>query len=339
MFTQKVAGRVFDFNREVRLTPAWRSRTMVSVAVGEEDAVYVVNRGTDYHPNLVWYNAMRGNRLSKIIVGNEVDDEEFFGQFGNDGKDPGELTWPVAVALDPDENGYVTDEWLNRITIFDKVGNFLGIWGKEGDGDGEFNGPSGIAFDKNQDLYIVDSRNHRVQKYTKDGVFIEQWGKEGGAVGEFNKPWGLTIDQHGDVYVADHKNHRVQKFSPDFKPLATFGSYGSGDGQLNRPSDVAVDLDGDVYVCDWANDRVQVFGPDGKFVTSLIGDAQILSKVARTIAESNPQTMKELGETTRLDLMGRFSYPTGVTYDPEKRRIIITDSQRGRLQIYDKSME
>ena len=88
MFTQRAAGRVFDFNREVKLTPAWRSRTMVSVAVGEGDAVYVVNRGTDYHPNLPWNHAMRGNRLSKITVGTEVDDEQFLAQFGTDGGFP-----------------------------------------------------------------------------------------------------------------------------------------------------------------------------------------------------------------------------------------------------------
>ena len=339
MFTQRAAGRVFDFNREVKLTPAWRSRTMVSVAVGEGDAVYVVNRGTDYHPNLPWNHAMRGNRLSKITVGTEVDDEQFLAQFGTDGDSPGQFTWPVAVALDSQENGYVTDEWLNRVSIFDKEGQFLGFWGKGGSGEGEFDGPSGIAFDRNEELFIVDSRNHRVQRYTKQGEFLGQWGKEGSGPGEFNKPWGLTIDRSGAIYVADHKNHRVQKLSPDGEMLASFGSYGSADGQLNRPSDVAVDPDGDIYVCDWANDRVQVFAADGQFITSLLGDANELSKVAMTQASSNPETMKELRETTRPELLGRFSFPTGATFDTVKQRLIVTDSQRGRLQIYDKSME
>ena len=339
MFTQRASGRVFDFNREVKLTPAWRSRTMVSVVVGEGDAVYVVNRGTDYHPNLPWNKAMRGNRLSKITVGTEVDDEEFIAQFGTDGDSPGQFTWPVAVALDSDENGYVTDEWLNRVSIYSKDGEFLGHWGVGGSGEGEFDGPSGIAFDRNEDLFIVDSRNHRVQKYTKDGKFLGQWGKEGSGPGEFNKPWGLTIDGNGDLYVADHKNHRVQKLSPEGTPLAVFGSFGSGEGQLNRPSDVAIDSDGDVYVCDWANDRVQVYAPDGRFIISLLGDARELSKVAMTQASSNPETMRELRETSRPELLGRFSFPTGVTYDPVKKRLLVTDSQRGRLQIYDKAME
>ena len=110
---------------------------------------------------------------------------------------------------------YVTDEWLNRVSIFDKDGNFLRDWGMAGSGDGEFNGPSGIAIDPQDVLYIVDSRNHRVQKFTKDGEFLAKWGSLGSAEGQFNAPWGITIDQQGHVYVADHKNHRVQKFTPD----------------------------------------------------------------------------------------------------------------------------
>ena len=331
MISQQVAGRVFNFNREVKLTPAWRSRSIVSVAVGEGDDVFLVHRGSDYYPNVPWTRTMRGSKLSKVIIGTVPDDEKFVGQFGGQGEAAGEFTWPVAVALDNQRNAYVTDEWLNRVSVFDKEGNFLKIWGKAGSGEGEFEGPSGIAFGPDEVLYIVDGRNNRVQKYTKDGDFLGQWG-EGG----LNAPWGVTVDQHGNVYVADHENHRVQKFSPDGQPLATFGSYGTGDGQLNRPSDVAVDPDGDVYVCDWANDRIQIFGTDGAFITSLLGDAREPSKAAMGIIETNPEMVQQLHDMPDQAAIGRFSFPTGIAFDPEKHRILVTDSQRGRLQIYDK---
>ena len=77
----------------------------------------------------------------------------------------------------------------------------------------------------------------------------------------------------------------------------------------------------------------------GQFITSLLGDANEMSKVTMTQASSNPETMRELRETTRPELLGRFSFPTGVTFDTQKQRLIVTDSQRGRLQIYNKSME
>jgi sugar lactone lactonase YvrE len=99
---------------------------------------------------------------------------------------------------------------------------------------------------------------------------------------------------------------------------------------------VAVDSDGDVYVCDWANDRIQIFGTDGAFITSLLGDAREPSKAAMGIIETNPEMVQQLHEMPDQAAIGRFSFPTGIAFDPEKHRILVTDSQRGRLQIYDK---
>jgi DNA-binding beta-propeller fold protein YncE len=231
---------------------------------------------------------------------------------------------------------YVTDEWLNRVSIFDKDGNFLGDWGTAGSGDGEFNAPSGIAIDPQDVLYIVDGRNHRVQKFTKDGEFLMKWGSLGSAEGQFNAPWGVTLDQQGQVYVADHKNHRVQKFTPDGEFISQFGSYGTGKRQLNRPSGVAVDPDGDVYVCDWANHRVQVFDPDGKIVTGLVGDAQELSKWARMTLETNPGAVQRRRQVRNFEQEWRFAFPTAVVFDVHYSRLIVADTQRNRLQIYNK---
>ena len=116
--------------------------------------------------------------------------------------------------MDSHEKVYVSDDWLNRISIFDKDGDYLGKWGTPGSGDGELNRPSGIRFDKNDNLYMVDSSNNRVQVFTKDGKFLSKWGEAGSGEGQFNLPWGLTIDHNGDVYVADWRNDRIQKFSP-----------------------------------------------------------------------------------------------------------------------------
>ncbi len=63
------------------------------------------------------------------------------------------MIWPAGIALDSEENVYVTDEWLNRVSVFDKDGNFLRCWGSAGSGDGEFDGPSGIAIDQQDVLY------------------------------------------------------------------------------------------------------------------------------------------------------------------------------------------
>ena len=338
MLTTVAAGRVFDFSHAVGrgAISGLGFRLAVALAAGEGDTIYAVNRGWEQIQNVPWNKTQLGTRVGKLTVGPVPGDEDVVCDFSKPGDGPGEMIWPAGIALDSQENVYVTDEWLNRVSVFDKDGNFLRQWGSPGSGDGEFNGPSGIAIDQQDILYIVDSRNHRVQKFTKDGEFLSTWGSLGSAEGQFNSPWGLTVDQEGNVYVADHKNHRVQKFTPDGTFVTQFGRYGTGKGQLNRPTDVAVDPDGDVYVCDWANHRVQVFGPDGKFVTSLIGDAQELSKSAKMSLAASPDAMKRRREVRSLEREWRFSYPTAVIFDEKHARVIVSDTQRNRLQIYNK---
>ena len=338
MVTQVVAGRVFDFNRVIGRTAAsgMGFTRPVAVGIGDGDLVYVLNRGWEEISDVPWNRTHNGIRVGMVTIGNEAGDEEFVGDFSKDGDGPGELIWPTGMALDSQDNVYITDEWLNRVSIFDSQGNFKSMWGSAGTGEGKFSGPAGIAIDQQDELYIVDSRNHRIQKFSMDGGFLAQWGRFGAAAGELDSPWGITIDQKGEIYVADHKNHRVQKFAPDGQPLAAFGSYGTGRGQLKHPSDVAVDPDGDVYICDWANHRVQVFGPDGRFVTSFLGEAQDLSKWARMTLEANPDAVKRRREVPNLEVEWRFSFPTGITFDPAKNRLIVADCQRGRLQIYNK---
>ena len=70
-------------------------------------------------------------------------DEEFVADFSKPGRWPWELMWPAGIALDRQENVYVTDEWLNRISIFDQDGTFLSHWGTSGSDDGELNGSLG----------------------------------------------------------------------------------------------------------------------------------------------------------------------------------------------------
>ena len=336
MLTQVVAGRVYDFSRAVgRNSDLETGFTYpVGIAFGEGDVVYVLSRGYERWANQPWQKTHQGARVSKITIGGEIEDEEFILAISTSGVGEGEMIWPAGLALDSKENVYVTDEWLNKVSVFDNEGKHLASWGSAGAADGQFNAPSGMAIDQNDDLFIVDSLNHRIQKFDKGGEFLAKWGRKGTADGEFDSPWGITIDGQGFVYVADHKNHRVQKFTPEGQHVAHFGTAGAGKGELTRPSDVTVDPEGDVYVSDWANHRVQVFGPDGRFVTTFIGDAQDYSKWARM--STNPEKMKRYREARSPETAWRLNFPTAVGYDHKRERLLIADSQRGRLQIYDK---
>ena len=259
--TQIAAGRAFSYMYNLGKNALSRNGFMhpVALAWGAGDTLYVASWGNE---------ANSCARVTKCTLGHE-----WIADIGSPGTGDGQFLCPGGLALDSEENIYVTDQSLHKIVIFDKDGAFLGKWGEAGVGEGELNRPSGMAFDKDDNLYVSDTRNHRVQKFTREGKFLAMWGEEGSAEGQINMPWGVTIDRQGDVYVADWGNDRVQKFSAKGKYLATFGRPGTGKGELNRPSDVAVDKDGDVYVTDWGNNRVQVYEPDGSYLVTFIGDA------------------------------------------------------------------
>ena len=277
-----------------------------------------------------------GVRVGIFSLGIEPGDEEFVNEFSGYGDKPSQIMWPSGIALNSQGNVYITDEWLNRISVFDQTGMFLTAWGSSGSDDLQFNRPSGICIDNDDNIYIVDSLNHRVQKMGSDGSFINTWGSYGDRESEFNSPWGISSDETGHIYVVDHKNHRVQKFDPSGRFIAQLGTFGVGVGEMNRPSDVAVDLDGDVYVCDWANSRIQIFDPNGNFLTSLVGNAQELTKWAKHSVDSNPDIQKARRRVHSLEPEQRFAMPTGVTFDKIMSRLIVADTQRYRLQIYNK---
>ena len=255
------------------------------------------------------------------------------GSISGKGTGDGKLLWPVSLIMDGDEQLYVSDEALDRISILNTDGEFLGKWGESGDGDGQLNRPSGMVFDSEENIYVADTLNHRVQKFTKDGRFLMKWGRFGDGEGEFNMPWGIAMDEQSYVYVADWRNDRIQKFSADGDFIFALGKAGNGPGELNRPAGVAVDGHGDIYVADWGNDRVQLFAPDGRYVDVFVGDAT-LSRCGIDYLMANAKPMR-LREMAVLEPQKRFRKPTSVTVD-DHGRMFVTDYGRYRIQVYQK---
>jgi DNA-binding beta-propeller fold protein YncE len=288
----------------------------VDVAMGAEGRLYSLNRA-------------EGN----VSVWRFNWDDDDLGKIGSYGSGDGQLTWPVNLILDRDENLYISDEALHRIVIFDREGNFLGKWGEFGDGEGQLNRPSGISFDADENVYVADALNHRVQKFTKNGEYLASWGQFGDGEGQLNMPWGITVDELGDVYVADWRNDRVQKFSSDGEFTFTFGSSGAENGQFNRPTGVTVDLDGDVYVVDWGNNRVQQFDATGRYLYKFTGDGTI-SKIGRNYLMANAKSLRQR-EMMCLETQKLLKAPQSAKVDAEGR-LFIADYGRHRIQIYQK---
>jgi DNA-binding beta-propeller fold protein YncE len=319
----------------------------IDVGIGREARLYVLCRGD----------------LATEIRRTSWDDEDL-GTIGGLGRTDGKFVWPAALVVDRDENLYVSDEALHRISCFSADGAFRGAWGEYGTGEGQLNRPSGIAFDADENLYVADTLNHRIQTFTKDGRFLAGWGSFGSGAGEFNMPWGIDVDDEGFVYVADWRNDRIQKFSAAGEHLLSFGASAGGSpnrralaafpewmergphadagdgsapkGQLHRPSGVTVDRDGDIYVADWGNNRIVLFNPEGRYVQQFLGDAT-LSRMGRDYVLANALTLR-LREMADLEVQKRFKSPVSVRVDDEGR-MYVPDYGCHRIQIYQKQAD
>ena len=304
----------------------------VAITRDQDNLLYVLSRGTEtpaFFP------------CKRVTV--FTQDEEFVRDYGQkvppddaDESTPnGSFMWPTSVALDSQGNTYVSDEWLNRISVYNNDRGWVDQWGTPGDAGGELDRASGLAFDKEDNLYVVDSRNHRVQVFTKGGKFLFNWGEYGDGDGQFDCPWGIEIDKNGDVYVADWRNDRIQKFASDGRFLMKFGASGQGDGEFNRPTGIAVDKESVVYVADFKNDRVQVFDAGGTYITQLTGEGT-LSKWGRERVELDPVAVRgrEVAQGLR-DREKLFRGPIAVEVDDEGR-VFILEVASHRLQIFRK---
>ena len=348
MLTQVAAGRTYDYSHSVGrgAQSGMGFSQPVAAALGPGNLVYVVNRGSEGISNVPWNRVGYGARVSQITVGAEWGQEEFLGEFAKYGDGNGEFIWASGIVTDSQGQIYVSDEWLNLVSVYDREGNFLTRWSALAPGEqdgGQSHGLASLAIDREDNLYLTDGRSHQVRKFTTDGQFLTGWGEFGDGAGQFNSPWGLTTDREGNVYVADHRNHRVQKFNAEGQWLAQFGSPGAGRGQLHLPTCVAVDPEGDVYVADWSDNgqhpgRVHIFDAQGSFIITLIGDAQELSHWAKLTVDANADYQKRRREVgiPGQESEWRFALPTGLVYDAEKGRLLVVDSQRSRLQIYNK---
>jgi DNA-binding beta-propeller fold protein YncE len=306
-------------------------RVPVGVARGAGDRLYVLSRSYEARPD--------GKRVTICTVG-----EEYVAEFGrgisaeeaNTGAPDGTFMWPTSIALDKAGNVYVSDEWLNRISIFTKDGDWIGKWGTPGAGDGEINRPSGLAFDQDDNLYVVDSLNNRIQKFTKEGKFLARWGTAGSGDGAFNMPWGIDVDSEGHVYVTDWRNDRVQKFTAEGRFMMQFGTSGTGDGEFNRPTGIAVDKDGVIYVADTNNERLQVFSADGSFITKLTGDATV-SRWGKEKLDANAEMWQQRQRAFGLEREKLFWGPVAVEVDDENR-LFVAETARHRIQVYHKQV-
>jgi sugar lactone lactonase YvrE len=203
---------------------------------------------------------------------------------------------PVAVALDPAGNLYITDSENHRVRKVSAGGIITTVAGggrpADGVGDGgpatsaRLTQPSGIALDGRGNLYFAEYSGHRVRMVTPAGTIttVAGTGKAGYAgdggsavAAQLNHPLGVAVDGAGHLYISDSLNHRVRMVGPDGvirtvvgggSPADSLGDAGlATQARLDTPSELALDGAGNLFIADNGHRRIRRVGPVGLIST------------------------------------------------------------------------
>jgi len=86
-------------------------------------------------------------------------------QFNVTGWDTTSVLNKPYIALDSNDNVYVTDPDNHRVFKYGNDGKLLAVLGKPGTDLSSLNEPTGIALDAADNLFVSDSINNRVLKF------------------------------------------------------------------------------------------------------------------------------------------------------------------------------
>ena len=190
--------------------------------------------------------------------------------------------YPADVAVDPQGNVLVTDQYRHRIRSIDPKGNvttFSGT-GVTGNLDGSvdkatWHYPWGIDVDSAGVIYVANRYSMRIRRI-ENGVVTTHAGsgtaglldgKAGSA--RFYYPAGLAVDVGGGVYVADGHNHRVRRVRDSTAPCAIGGNC-YADGAFN-PSNSCQRCNAGAATTQWTADADGKPCTDGDVCTSKDG--------------------------------------------------------------------
>ena len=212
---------------------------------------------------------------------------------------------PQCVAVDAQDNIYVTDSEAGKIFVFNADGKYQRAIGSLKGGEGFFKRPTGIAVDSAQQrIYVTDTLRNQVYVLDMQGSVLQVIGKTGSGNGEFNYPTELRLNGL-DLVVVDAMNFRVQVLSRSGEFKYAIGQIDDSVGGMFRPKGIGFDSEGHLYVVDGLWGVVQVFN----------GEGQLLYYFGNGTGE------------------GEFQMPAGLQID-KKDRVYVVDSYNRRIQVF-----
>jgi len=292
--------RTFSSQRDVRLKRGFWTRLVDIVA------------GAPEYRNLVRPYSIAVDSRGRVIVtdpgipGVHVFDfeKQKYKLIEREGKEA--FRAPQCVAVDSDDNFYVTDSQAGKIFVFDGESKFRRTIGSIKGGEGYFKRPTGIAVDSSAGrMFVSDTLRHKIFVLDKEGNIVKTIGQNGAGDGEFNFPTELrwTGDE---LLVVDALNFRIQSFDGAGTFRYAIGNPGDTSASMFRPKGVGLDSEHNVYVVDGLWSIVQVFSREG-------------------------QLLYYFGQSG--DAPGDFNLPSGLFID-HSNGIYVVDSFNRRVEVF-----
>jgi DNA-binding beta-propeller fold protein YncE len=161
---------------------------------------------------------MLDNSAMHVVRFNLADQKAKPLVFGQPGKNDGQFTTPLRVAMDEAGRTYVLDARQRRVQVFDEQGAYLFAFGRyeKGKLPEELPDPIYLAVSPAGDAaYVYDDDTYEVKKFAldqakKQGVHVNNMGGKGDGPGQFRSVIALGVDRLGLLYVVDESRRDVQ---------------------------------------------------------------------------------------------------------------------------------
>lgn len=293
--------RSFGSQREVKIKRGFWTRLIDVVAGAPEyhDLVRPYSIVTDSHDRVIVTDP---GALGVHIFDFVQQKYKFLSR--TEGKES--LRAPQCVAVDKQDNIYVTDSENGKIFVFDSDGKYRRVIGSLKGGEGYFKRPTGIAVDSDaQRIFVTDTLRNKIFVLDMQGRVLQTIGKNGKGEGEFNFPTELRLDGP-NLIVVDAMNFRIQVLDRAGVFQYMVGQEGDRNGEFFRPKGVALDSEGHIYAVDGLFSTVQAYDRQGR----------LLYYFGR--------------KGTKL---GDFQLPAGLYID-HNDRIFVVDSYNRRVQVF-----
>jgi DNA-binding beta-propeller fold protein YncE len=213
---------------------------------------------------------------------------------------------PQCVAVDDQDNIYVSDSEAGKIFVFQSGGKFRRTIGSLKGGEGYFKRPTGIAVDSAaKRIYVTDTLRDKIFVLDMEGAVLQSIGRRGNGEVEFNLPTEVLVRDE-NVFVVDAMNFRVQFLNRSGGFETEIGRLGDSSGSMFRPKGIGVDSEGHLYVVDGLWGVIQVFDRQGSLLYYF---------------------------GTRGTGIGEFQLPAGMFIDHDDR-IFVVDSYNRRIQVF-----